>query len=85
MQKRPCHLAVTIAICASMAGDNRRLLSGGTQFLAIYHILFSRSVHLAGAAVVIFSIDWHNSFIWDVFGFDLEAGLPLVPSFIYTW
>ena len=51
---------ITVAIC--VVGDNRRLLSGGTGFIAISDILFSLSFHLGGATVVIFSIDWHTSF-----------------------
>ena len=65
-------------------GDNRRL-SWRTGFLAISDMLFSPSFHLGGVTVVIFSIDWHNSFIWDTLtrGFDPEAGFPLVSTAVY--
>ena len=60
---------ITVAICVSMAGvaDDRRLLSGGTGFLQISDILFSPSFHLGDAIVVIFSIDWHNSFFFGIY------------------
>ena len=54
---------ITLEICVSTAGvgDNRRLLFEGTEFLAISDILFLPSFHLGGRAVVILSLDWHNS------------------------
>ena len=77
---------ITLAICVLMAGvgDNRRL-SWRTGFLAISDMLFSPSFHLGGVTVVIFSIDWHNSFIWDTLtrGFDPEAGFPFVSTAVY--
>ena len=81
MRKRPCHLAlITVAICVSMAGvgGDRRLLSGGSGFLAISDILFSPSCHLGGATVVIFSIGWHNS----LFGIYVQEVLIRKPGFL---
>ena len=71
----------TVAICASTAGvgDNRRLLSGGTGFIAISDILFSPSFLLGGTTVVIFSIDWHHSLL---FGIYLQEDLMRRPGFL---
>ena len=80
---------ITVAICVSMVGvgDNRILLSGETEILAISDILCSPSFHLEGATVLIFSTVSISTIvlIWDIFTitFDPEAGFPLVPSFIY--